>query len=70
MAPSKVATVPKLVIPNDIKQQTKQIVKVMRALAYLSSLPLPLTSSTESFIGKIQNGAANVITIKMPNKQI
>lgn len=70
VAPSRVATVPKLVRPNDIRAQPAQIIQVYIIFWFFSSLPLPKTSSIESFIGKTQNGEANVTTINIPKRQI
>jgi len=54
VAPRIVEIEPKLVKAQLIAQQIKTIIVVHARFSFLENLPLPLTSSIESFIGKVQ----------------
>lgn len=62
-------TVPILVTPQLNPQQTVTIITVhIKFYCLVNLLPLYITSSTESFIGRQQKGDAKATTIKTPNK--
>lgn len=70
VAPSTVITVPIEVTPQLKAHVTAVKTRVHLRFSDFENLPLPRTSSIESFIGNKQNGEANATTIKMPNKHM
>ena len=69
VAPKIVITVPMLVTPQLRAQQTITTMNVQTRFYFVVKLPLPSTSSIESFIGRVQNGDENATTRRIPNKQ-
>ena len=70
VAPKIVITVPILVTPQLNPQHTATIITVhIKFYCLVNLVPLYITSSTESFIGRQQKGDAKATTIKIPNKQ-
>jgi hypothetical protein len=58
-----------LVTPQLRPQQNITTTKVQMIFYFLLKLPLPSTSSIESFIGRVQNGDEKATTIRIPNRQ-